>query len=77
MGEPPQLAEDVVPPISPPPKMADTRYYQDLMNSVPMESVSVSLMMHCMLEQVSRKISYTKDLILRYRIKLLPCDVNW
>ncbi len=31
----------------------DSRYYTEMMDCVPHESVSVPLIMHCMLEQVS------------------------
>jgi len=35
------------------PVEVDMRHYNNLMNAVPMESTSIALIMHCMLEQVS------------------------
>ena len=41
-----------------PPNEVDMRYYNEMMNSVPMESSSVPLIMHCMLEQVTMTTQY-------------------
>ncbi|CAK8694543.1 unnamed protein product [Clavelina lepadiformis] len=65
--EPQQAVDELVPPITPPaPIETDTRFYQDLMDCVPMESVSVPLILHCMLEQV---VATEQD-------KIPPSEVN-
>ena len=46
-------------------KVYDIRYYNELMDSVPAEYVSTPLILHCMLEQVTTKISYLDRFILK------------
>jgi len=51
----------------------DKRYYDHLISSVPPESHSVPLILHCLLEQVSAcNLQVVKTLKSRKRVTLLP-----
>ncbi len=47
----------------------DMRYYNDLMDSVPMEAVSVPILLHSMIEQVRTRLACRGDEQLRANVR--------